>query len=174
MGIHWCLGSTGNCRSIRSRITRKSFILNRQALRLADGDLQKVFNCMPEGTQVLVDLDEIPTKGGLVIIRPVQIQSRNTNMKVLITGRGIKVRCVCSFTSSRCCTVNVSHYCLLTMDILCSVKALSQPHIQRKLRENTTHCICINSESMNGYLYLPVCRGHLISSHEMMKYPMLV
>lgn len=93
--IFWS-GHATSCKVLVDRISGTEFVLNNDALRLANGTVQTILDCMPTATKVLVDIDEIPTTGGIIVHDPITIQSTSDNVRLLCCKEGIKVRCVSS------------------------------------------------------------------------------
>lgn len=79
----------------------EEFVLNRATLQLTNVTVQTVLDCLPEATMVLVDIDEIPTQGGLIIHKPITIQSRTDSVRLKCSEEGVEVRCVWFFLSPR-------------------------------------------------------------------------
>lgn len=85
---------TFNCEVINTRLHDGQLILDQAVLVMAHGSVQIILDCVPSTTKILVNMDEIPTREGFTINKPLTILSEVGNAKLECPVGAIKIRCV--------------------------------------------------------------------------------
>lgn len=79
---------------IYSRVHDGELILDQAVLAVAHGSVQLILDCVPSTTKIVVNMDEIPTREGFTISKPLTILSEVGNAKLECPVGSIKIRCV--------------------------------------------------------------------------------
>lgn len=71
-----------------------TLVLNSAALKVVNGSVQEMLDCVPPASTLLVDVEEIPVQESLIIQQSIVIKPKKGSSKLACPPDGIKIKCV--------------------------------------------------------------------------------
>lgn len=85
-------GGDNKCVSVVNKVDRGRMVLDTAALRAVNGSVQRIVDCIPAGTKLIVKVDELPMGNGLVIDKAMSIISAKSAAVMRGCQQGLEIR----------------------------------------------------------------------------------
>lgn len=84
--------TTDACDDVKALVSEGKLVLNATVLKMVE-KVQRILDCVPDATEVVVNIDSIPVQEGLTFKHPITFGPKDSVVTLECSPNGIQIRC---------------------------------------------------------------------------------